>query len=321
MTTGRPAPSTQRDDEGRGRLAVVAGSSGLIGRALVDELRARGWRVRRLVRGGAGMGSGDVVWAPENAQLDRGALDGADLVVNLGGAGLGDRRWSARYKATVTLSRTGPTSLLATTLARAADEGRVSPGVRYLQASAVGYYGDAGEQVLTEDSPAGDGFLADLTDSWEAAARPAVDAGVPTVLMRTGIVLAPGGGALQQMMPLLRLGLGGPLGGGRQWWPWITLADHVGAQLHLAGSAVTGPVNLAGPVEARQREVLRAVAAELGRPFGVPVPGLALKAVLGEFAGDVLASQRMHPDALVADGYEFTHPDVAAAARWLVAGR
>ncbi|MGC5616328.1 TIGR01777 family oxidoreductase [Georgenia sp. Z1491] len=310
--------TTRREDQD-GRLAVVAGSSGLVGSALVDALDRRGWRVRRLLRPSSGRaGRDDATWDPANALLDVAALDGADLVVNLAGAGLGDKRWTEAYKGTALLSRTSSTSLLATTLARALEAGRTAPGVRYLQGSAVGWYGDRGEEVLTEDSPAGRGFTADLSAAWEAAAAPAVKAGVPTAFLRTGIVLAPRGGALGRMLPLLRAGLGGPLGGGQQWWPWITLEDHVRAQLHLAGSARVGPINLAAPGEARQREVLAALAHELRRPFGLPVPGLALRAVLGEFAADVLASQRMRPETLVADGFEFAHPDVASAARWLV---
>ncbi|MGC5627088.1 TIGR01777 family oxidoreductase [Georgenia sp. Z1344] len=305
--------------DGDGRLAVVAGSSGLIGSALVEALHARRWRVRRLLRHGSGApGADDAVWDPSGGVLDASALDGADLVVNLAGAGLGDRRWTDAYKATVLLSRTSSTALLATALARGVREGRVSPGVRYLQGSAVGYYGDRGEEVLTESSSRGAGFTSDLAASWEAATRPALDAGISTVYLRTGIVLATGGGALGRMMPLLRAGLGGPLGSGRQWWSWITVTDHVGAQLHLADSDLTGPVNLAAPGEARQREVVAALAGELHRLSVVPAPGLALRAVLGEFAGDVLASQRMRPAALIGDGFEFAHPDVASAARALV---
>jgi uncharacterized protein (TIGR01777 family) len=321
-----PVDGSGSGGPGRGRIAVVAGSSGLIGSALVDALLESGWRVRRLVRPGSrpsrgegrGQGVSDVVWDPATASLDPDALAGASLVVNLAGAGIGDKRWTDARKATITLSRTSATSLLAGALAQSLGTGAVDEGVRFLQGSAVGWYGDRGDEVLTESSPAGSGFLAEVCEAWESAARPAADAGASVAYLRTGIVLSSRGGALGRVLPLARLGLSGPLGGGAQWWPWITLADHVRAQLFLADSSLTGPVNLAAPGEARQKDVLRAISRELRRPFGLPVPGFALRVALGEFAEDVLASQRMHPAALEGAGFGFSHTTPEAAAHALM---
>ncbi|GII98067.1 hypothetical protein CLV28_1507 [Sediminihabitans luteus] len=290
---------------------VVAGSHGLIGSALVERLHEDGHTVRRLVRG-TPRAADERAWDPAAGQLDPAHLEGADAVVNVGGAGVGDHRWSAAYKRTILDSRVAPTRLLATTITALEDPPRVM-----LQGSAVGFYGDRGDDVLTEDDGPGQGFLAGVVQRWEAATAPAQAAGVRVVHARSGIVLSPAGGALGRLLPLIRLGVAGPLGSGRQWWPWITLPDEVSALVHLLTSDLAGPVNLAAPTPATNKDLTRALAAALHRPAVVPVPGVALRVALGEFATTLQDSQRMVPAALEADGFRFEHADVDAAARWV----
>lgn len=291
---------------------LLAGASGLIGHALAYALRADGETVRILVRRDPRTPQ-EVRWEPDAGLLPEEALDGVTTVVNLGGVGVGDHRWTETHKKAILHSRVAGTTLLATRLAA-----RRATGTRLLQASAVGYYGDAGEAVVHEDHPSGTGYLAEVCRAWEASTSPAQEAGVPVVLMRTGIVLDPGGGAVGRLMPLLRLGVAGPLGTGRQWWPWISLEDEVRAIRHLAGSAVTGPVNLSAPNPERNGDLTRTLARALHRPALVPVPGLALRITLGEFAGELLASQRVVPTVLEADGFTFAQPELDGAAGALV---
>ncbi|WP_225754633.1 TIGR01777 family oxidoreductase [Actinotalea sp. Marseille-Q4924] len=290
---------------------VVAGSHGLIGSALVDHLRDGGHDVRRLVRRPA-RGPQEISWDPDADRLDPADLAGADAVVNLGGAGVGDHRWTAAYRRTILQSRTRPTALLARTLADSAEGPRV-----LLQGSAVGFYGDRGQEVLTEASDGGTGFLADVVRAWEASTAPAEEAGVRVAHLRTGIVMSRSGGSFGRLLPLLRLGVGGPLGNGRNHWPWITLVDQVRAVEHLLTAAVSGAVNVVGPHPVPQAEVVRAVARELHRPAVVPVPRFALRLAVGEFADDILASQRVLPTVLLDSGFTFRHADVASAARWV----
>ncbi|MBX9246215.1 TIGR01777 family protein [Actinotalea ferrariae] len=298
-----------------GLQVVVAGSHGLIGSALVDHLAHRGHRVRRLVRGPAGS-SREIGWDPARGRLDPEDLRTADVVVNLGGAGLAEQRWTAAYRTTILRSRTEPTALLARTLASLDDRPRV-----LLQGSAVGFYGDRGDEVLTEASSAGGGFLADVVRAWEGATRPAEDAGVRVAHLRTGIVMSHRGGSFGRLLPLMRLGVGGPLGDGSAVWSWITLVDQIRAIEHLLTADVRGPVNLTAPAPARTGEVVAAVARALHRPAVLRVPRAALRVVLGEFADEgVLASQRALPTVLTSSGFVHTHPTLDAAASWL-AGR
>lgn len=290
---------------------VVAGASGLIGTALVHRWRAAGHDVVRLVRREP-TAPGEVRWDPAGGELDPAAVTGADAAVDLAGAGVGDRRWTASYRRTILESRTRAT----TTLARAMAQADRPPAV-LLQASATGYYGDRGDDVLTEGSLPSEDFLARVCVAWEAAAAPARAAGIRTVLLRTGLVLAPGGGAAGALLPLVRLGLGGPLGDGRSWWSWITLQDEVRAIEHLLTGDVSGPVNLVSPEPARNGDVVRAIAAAQHRPALLPVPALALRAAVGAFAEEVLASRRVLPRVLEGSGFTFSHPDVASAAAWL----
>lgn len=296
------------------RTVLLAGASGFIGTHLARHLRRRGDVVRRLVRS-TPAGEEELRWDPAAGELPGDALLDVDAVVNLGGAGIGDRRWTEEYKRTILGSRLEGTRTLATAIAGHVAAGHPAP--RVLQASAVGFYGDRGEEVLTEDAAPGSGFLAEVCVQWESAMAPALTAGAKVAFLRTGIVLAPDGGALAPLLRLAKLGLAGPMGGGRHWWPWITIADHIRAQLHLLDSDLSGAVNLAAPGSARQREVAAALGRALGRPAVVPAPRFALRVVLGEFADDILASQRQVPAALESDGFAFRHHSVAEAATWV----
>lgn len=292
---------------------VIAGSHGLIGTALVEHLAAQGHHVRRLVRGEPRCAR-EIGWDPARGHLDPDDLRSAEAVVNLGGAGLGDHRWTESYRRTIVRSRTGPTALLARTLADLDDGPRI-----LLQGSAVGYYGDRGDEVLTEESEPGDGFLVDVVRAWEGATRPAEEARVRVAHLRTGIVMSRTGGSFGRLLPLLRLGVGGPLGPGTNHWAWITLIDQVRAIEHLLTAPVAGPVNLTAPEPAPQAEIIRAVARALHRPSVLRVPRAALRLVLGEFADDILSSQRALPSVLAASGFVHTHPDLASAAAWVTA--
>jgi uncharacterized protein (TIGR01777 family) len=295
------------------RIAVT-GSSGLIGSALVLALQSRGDDVLRLVRREPGAPD-EVRWDPASRHLDPHVLDGVDGVVNLAGAGVGDHRWSPSYKHEILASRTASTSAVATAVAEA------DHPVRLVSGSAVGYYGDRGEEEITEASPPGTGFLSDTVLAWEASALPAVDAGASVAFVRTGIVLARDGGAMERLLPLARLGLAGPMGTGRQFWPWVTLPDVVGAILRLLDRPeVTGAVNLVAPQPARQKEVVRALGSALHRPARLWAPAPALRLVLGEFSSELLGGQRIVGDVLQRSGYSFEHPDLAAAMSWLVDG-
>ncbi|GMA31503.1 TIGR01777 family oxidoreductase [Litorihabitans aurantiacus] len=300
-------------DDQPGTTVLLAGGSGLIGSALTTALTARGHAVRHLVRREA-TGPAEVTWSPTDGVLPPEALDGVGVAVVLSGAGVGDKRWTDARKRELLRSRTATTSLLAR---RVAEVGGVP---RLVTASAVGYYGDRGDAELTEGSDPGEGFLADLCRAWEAAAEPAREAGVAVATARTGIVLSRDGGALARLLPLLKLGVAGPIGHGRQWWPWISLADEVRALVHLVEGDLTGPVNLTAPEPLRNAELVRVLARALSRPATLPVPALALRIALGEFSSDLLASQRALPAALLADGFAFDHPRLAPAAEQILRG-
>ncbi|PJI93465.1 TIGR01777 family oxidoreductase [Luteimicrobium subarcticum] len=300
---------------------VVAGSHGLIGEALVARLTGRGHTVRRLVRPGGPPGPADAPWDPRRGELDPAVLATADAVVNLGGVGVGDRRWTDAYRREIRLSRTLGTLLLARTLAdlaaRAGTGGR--PRV-LLQASASGWYGERGDEPLPESAPRGDGFLADVVADWEASASPAADAGVRVVLLRTAIVLSRSGGALGRLLPIVRAGVGGPLGTGRQYWSWVSLPDHVAACEHLlVTDSVAGPVNLTSPEPVRNADLVRALASALHRPAVLRVPEVALRVGLGGFASELVASRRQVPAVLHASGFRWEHPAVVDAAEWVAA--
>ncbi len=283
---------------------VVAGSSGLIGTSLVPALRQAGHEVLRLVRRPP-QTPDERGWDPERGVLDEDSLTGADAVVNLCGAGLGDKRWTAERKRVLLESRTQSTSVLADAVART--------GVGTLvNGSAVGYYGDTGADQVTEDSSSGSGFLAALCRRWEASTEPAAAAGVRVVRARTGLVLSPSGGLLGQLKPLFSLMLGGRLGDGRQYMPWISLDDEVAAiRFALENSEISGPVNLTGPEPVTNARFTKALADAVGRPAPWVVPGFALRALLGEFADEgALSGQRAVPAVLNRHAFGFQHPAV-----------
>ena len=287
---------------------VVAGASGLIGSALVDALRADGHEVLQLVRR-APKDSGEVQWDPA-APLDPALLAGVGAAVCLSGAGVGDKRWDAEYKRTLLDSRVNPTRTLATALA-ALDP---KPAV-FLSGSAIGFYGETGPTPTDETSATADDFFARLVLDWEAAAAPAEEAGIRVAYLRTGLVVARKGGAWGRMFPIFKLGLGGKIGNGRQYWSFISLTDHVRAMQFLLTHDVSGPVNLTGPDPATNAEVTKAMGKALHRPALLPVPPFALKLVLGEFGAEPLRSQRIIPNALQKAGFTFEHPTIDSAIR------
>ena len=293
---------------------AVTGASGLIGTALVASLRRDGHEVVRLVRRAA-RGADEVTWDPAGGTVDLAGLAGSDAVVHLAGAGVADKRWSTAYKQTILRSRTDSTR----TVVQAMLQLDPMPSV-FLSGSAVGYYGDRGEEVLLESSARGEGFLSDVVVAWEAETAPAAQAGIRTAMLRTGLVMTRDGGAFGRLLPIIRAGAGGPIGDGRMWWPWITLVDEVRAIEFLLDTDVPGPVNLGAPNPARNVDVTRALGRAFHRPTLVPVPQAALRVVLGEFAQDVTASQRMVPQTLLDAGFDFVHADPDEAARWLAAG-
>ncbi len=308
---------------------LLTGSSGLIGTALIDRLLVDGHQVTRLVRhqgpsgrgGRAGRtGTADVAWDPEHGTLDRTALAEAgpyDAVVHLAGAGIGDKRWSPARKQVILDSRTSSTTLLIGALLELSR----LPAV-LISASAVGYYGNRGDEVLTEQSTRGTGFLAEVCAAWEEAAGPAGTAGIRTVLLRTGIVLSPAGGALAKQLPLFRLGLGGRIGSGSQYRSWITLDDEIGAILHCAEDTdLCGPVNATAPHPATDAELAKALGTALHRPAVLAAPAAALRLALGsEMAAElVLGGQRVLPEALMSRGFAFAHPDLREAVQSMLA--
>jgi uncharacterized protein (TIGR01777 family) len=290
---------------------AITGSSGFIGTALRRALTADGHRVSRLVRRAAS-GPDEISWDPAAGVLDPAALTGVDAVVNLAGAGIGDKRWTDAYKQELLDSRIGTTTLLSKTMA-AMD----APPPVLLSASAIGIYGDRGDQVLTETSAPGSGFLAEICTKWEAATETASSAGIRVAHLRTGIVLSRDGGAMTKMLPLFRLGLGGKMGNGRAYWSWISLEDEVEAIRFLLDHPVSGPVNLTGPEPATNAEFTRALGAVLRRPTLLPVPSFGPKLLLGGELADALlfTSARVVPQALTDAGYHFRHPDLASALR------
>lgn len=295
---------------------LVTGAHGLIGTALIPRLRADGHRVVRLVRGEP-EGADDVRWDPAAGTVDAAGLEGVDAVVHLAGAGIGDKKWTPARKQLVLDSRTQGTNLLATTLA-----GLTRPPQVLLSGSAVGYYGDRGAEELTEASSPGDDFPARVCVAWEAATAPAEAAGIRVVHLRTGIVLAAHGGALQRMLLPFRLGLGGRIGSGEQYLSWISLDDHVAAIGHLlTDTSVQGPANLTAPNPATNSEFTKALGAALHRPTVLPTPLLPLKVVYGgELVDSLLVhGQRAFPRVLEQSGHEFMHPHLDGALRAVLA--
>ena len=296
-------------------VIAIAGSSGLIGSALTAALRAADHRVLRIVRR-TPSNSDELHWNPENGEFDVDAISDVDAVVNLCGVNVGQRRWSGAFKQGLRDSRIAPTEVLAHAVAEA--------GVATLvNASAVGYYGNTKDRVVDENDRAGRGFLAQLCEDWEAATLPAQYSGARVVLARTGLVFAPGGGALGRLRPLFRTGLGARLGSGRQYMSWITLEDEVRALLFaISNTALSGPVNMTGPAPVTNAEFTTAFGHAVNRPTPLMLPGFAVRVALGEFADEgVLIGQRAIPSALERAGFQFHHNTIGEALGYATAGR
>lgn len=291
-------------------VILLAGASGLLGTALRSSLRNR--HVRRLVRTPSPRDKGEevLVWDARTPPSPH-VFDDVTAVINLSGAGIGDRRWSHERLGIIRGSRIDSTEALAIGLSR------ISRPIRFIQASAVGIYGDTGERLTTEESCPGRTPLANICVEWEEAAQPAIETGHPTALIRTGIVLTNQGGALAPLIRLIRLGVAGPLGSGRQWWPWIHIADWIDAVLFLLDSAHEGALNLTAPTPVRNTEFIQTLARAHNRPAILPVPRPALQVALGGFAHELLRSQRVVPDKLLSSGFSFRYRKLSEAAHEL----
>ncbi|YCK80325.1 TIGR01777 family oxidoreductase [Arthrobacter sp. D3-18] len=290
---------------------VMSGASGMIGTALSEQLVADGNEVIRLVRRPA-RSPLEWTWDPAKGELDVAVLDGADAVVNLSGAGIGDRPWTKRRIQVLTESRLRTTQTLTDAMRRLG-----KPPATFISQSASGYYGASRDGALREDSSPGDGVLGRLSVEWERMARTA-PAGVRVVTPRTGVVLSTSGGALGPLLPLLKLGLGGPFGNGRQYWPWITLSDEARALAYLLTAKIDGPVNLCAPESADVNTIVAGLAKAFNRPAFFRVPRPALRLVLGGLADElVMANQRMVPVRLQEAGFQWLHPSLPDAMAWL----
>jgi len=289
------------------RIAVT-GASGLIGSALVGYLKSEGHTVQRLVRR-ATVAPDEIRWDPKTGYVDIEALRGVDAVIHLAGVGVGDKRWTKRFKSEILNSRL----LGTTTIANAVAE--VKPQV-FISASAIGWYGDSGNRAVVESDSVGNDFLAAVCHEWESAADLAGD--VRTVKLRTGLVLDPTGGALGRMLPLFRFGLGGKLGSGKQWWSWITLHDVVRAIIFTLEKKISGPVNLTSPNPVTNQEFTSALARAMKRPALFPAPAIALKIALGGFSSEVLGSKKVMPNALTDAGFKWDYPHISTALQALV---
>lgn len=295
---------------------AVSGSTGLVGSEVVTVLSAGGHGVVRLVRRVPAPGEKAVRWDPERGEVDAAGLEGLDAVVHLAGENVGSGRWTAARKAAIRDSRVRGTRLLCEALA-----GLARPPVTLVCASAVGYYGDRGEEVLTEESPPGAGFLPDVSREWEAASGAASRRGIRVVTLRIGMVISPRGGALARMLPLFRAGLGGVIGGGRQYVSWVALDDLSNIILHaLQRGDLRGPVNAVAPRPVTNREFTEALGKALSRPTPLPVPAFALRLAVGGEMADalLLSSARVVPKRLIDSGYTFLSPEIEAALRRLL---
>ena len=287
---------------------AISGSSGLIGTALVGHLKSEGHTVQRLVRR-TPVASDEVQWDPQTGFVDLAPLAGVDAIIHLAGVGVGDKRWTKKYKSEILNSRL----LGTTTIAKAVAE--LKPSV-FISASAIGWYGESGNRAVVETDRVGDDFLAAVCREWESAADLAGD--VRTVKIRTGLVLDPTGGALGKMLPLFRLGFGGKLGSGKQWWSWITLHDQIRAIVFALENPISGPVNVTSPNAVTNQEFTSALARALHRPALFPAPAIALKIALGGFSSEVLGSKKVIPHVLQEAGFTWDYPHITEALNQLV---
>lgn len=290
---------------------AITGASGFLGRAISEHLRGEGYEVLHLVRREP-RGSSEISWDPYASKFDASAIEGVSAVVHLSGAGIGDRRWTRKYKQTLIESRTVTTRFLTETLAALATPPRV-----FISASAIGYYGNRGDDFLSEDEPPGKDFAAQLCVRWEQAATPAVEAGIRTVHPRMGLVLAQRGGIIKKMKLPFSLGLGATLGPGTGWYSWVSLVDVVrGFQKCIEDDSLSGGVNLAAPSPVIGKEFMSAIAGAFGRKVHLKVPAAVLRVALGrEMAESFLGSQRIVPAKLAAAGFEFEHEELSRAMR------
>ena len=290
---------------------AIAGSSGLIGQALVNSLRDDGHEVLRIVRRPS-TALTEVTWDPDAGTIDLARLEGTNVLINLAGAGVGDRRWTKSYKKLIHSSRINSTR----TICQAAIA--LKPEV-LINASAIGWYGETGANEVAENAPAGQGFLADVVRDWEKETQIAHEAGVRVVSIRTGLVVAKDGGAWAKILPIFKFGLGGKLGSGKQFWSFISLRDEIAAiKFLIANTKISGPVNLTAPNPATNTQVTKAMGKVLRRPTFFMVPAFILKLVLGEFSIEVLGSTRVKPAVLLDNGFEFLDPEITGALGTLV---
>lgn len=289
------------------RIAIT-GASGMIGSALVGHLKSEGHTIQRLVRRPV-VSPDEVLWNPLTGDVDLAALEGVDAIIHLAGANVGDKRWSKKYRAEILNSRLLGTNTIATAVSK------LKPDV-FISSSAIGWYGETGNRTVSEDDRPGDDFLAAVCKEWEGAADTA--SGTRTVKIRTGLVLEPTSGAMGKMLPLFKFGLGGKLGNGKQWWSWITLHDQLKAICYLLEKDIEGPVNLVSPNPATNQEFTAALARALRRPALIPVPGFALRMVLGGFSSEILGSKKVTPKKLIDSGFEFDYPHLAPALAALI---
>ena len=287
---------------------AISGASGLIGTALVGHLKSEGHTVQRLVRR-APVAHDEVQWDPKTGYVDLTALEGVDAIIHLAGVGVGDKRWTKKYKSEILNSRLMGT----TTIANAVAE--LKPQV-FISASAIGWYGESGNRAVIESDRVGDDFLAAVCREWESAADLAGD--VRTVKIRTGLVLDPTGGALGKMLPLFRLGFGGKLGSGKQWWSWITLHDQIRAIVFALENKISGPVNVTSPNPVTNQEFTSGLARALHRPAVFPAPAIALRIALGGFSSEVLGSKKVIPSVLQEAGFTWDYPHITEALAQLV---
>src|SRR5918997_1661859 len=292
---------------------LISGATGLIGSALIPELESGGHQTTRLTR--SPRSGGDVRWSPDAGEIDVSRLEGHDAVVHLAGESIGEGRWTREKKRRILESRTRGTRLLAEKVANLSEPPRVMVG-----ASAVGYYGDRGNELLREDSGPGNNFLAEVCQVWEKAADPAREAGIRVVHTRFGVVLSPKGGALGTTLPIFKLGGGGRIGSGRQYWSWVALDDVVGSIIHaLENDSVEGPVNVGSPDPLTNAEYTKVLGKVLNRPTVFPLPAPAARLMLGEITDELLlASARVEPVRLQEAGYYFRHPELEGALRHLL---